>query len=90
MDLLAANYHDLSYIMDLDFEIGLKLILKARERQEEGRQWLLYCSAYPHFTKDNFMTFKQFYDKDKLKVSKKSKEQIFDEVKALRKRKGWD
>lgn len=62
--------------MDQDIDTGMRLIIKARERQEESRQWDLYCGIYPHMTKDNFIPFDKFYKKAAPRTSMKSKEQI--------------
>jgi hypothetical protein len=82
---LASAYNDLDYIMDQDIDTGMRLIIKARERQEESRQWQLYCSIYPHFTKENFIPFDKFYKKAAPRVSMKSKEQIVKEGYKLKK-----
>lgn len=74
----------MGYIMGMDFDDGLQLIDKAFKRRFEKRQWDLYCSAYPHFTKENFVTFDQFMVKQTVKVSPKTKEQIREETKKLK------
>jgi hypothetical protein len=71
--------------MEQDLEIGLKLIVKAHDRQEESRQWQLYCGVYPHFTKENFVPFDKFYKKATARVSMKSKEQIVRESYKIKK-----
>ena len=82
-------YQDLNYIMDQDFDVCLELIRDAFGIKQERRQWQLYCSAYPHYTKDNFMTFEQFYRKSNPVVSTKPKQQVIDEVTEMRKKYGW-
>ncbi len=62
--------------MEQDIVTGFKLIVKARERKEENRQWQLYCSIYPNFDKETFIPFDKFYKRQNIKVSGKSKEQI--------------
>jgi hypothetical protein len=62
--------------MEQDILTGLQLIIKARERRDENWQRQLYCSIYPNFTKETFIPFDQFYKKQTIKVSRKSKEQI--------------
>ena len=89
LDLLLANYSDISYIMKQESNIGIQMIIKAKERQDDARQWQLYCSLYPHFTKDTFLTFDDFTHKKKSRVVLKPKEYIFDDVKKMREKHGW-
>ena len=86
---MLANYSDIDYIMNLDCLTGARLIVKAREREEEQKQWKLYCSIYPHFTEESFIPFDEFYNKKKIVRSGKAKEEIFDEVDKMRKKHGW-
>lgn len=83
IDVLAANYHDLAYIMETDFDTGMRLMTKALHRQNEGRQWLLYCNLFPNMTKDNFISFEDFCKKQS-KPSGKTKEQIMQDTTKIR------
>ena len=87
IDLLASSYHDVAFVMEQDFDSGLQLITQARERHTEAKQWQLYCSIYPSFSKDTFMTFDAFYPKPGAKkVPLKPISQIVAETNELKKR----
>lgn len=80
----------MDYILNQDYMTGIQLIYKAQERRHEERQWQLYCSIYPFFTDNTFMTFSEFCKKQKpQKKVRKSKKQIVDEVGEMRKKYGW-
>ena len=43
LDLLLHRYHDINYVMSLDLETALRLILKAKEEERDERifrQWV--------------------------------------------------
>ena len=87
LELLAGTYHDLGYIMDMDYSDGWLLMLKAQERRNEDRMYALYAALYPNFTDKTFITFKEFYKQQRPKkaaTQPKTREQIFDEVNAMR------
>lgn len=86
---MATTYPDLKYLMAMDFDECLELFREATEIKQERRQWELYCSAYPHYTEKNFMTFEQFYQKSNPKMSTRPTEDIIDEVATMRKKYGW-
>ena len=69
--------------MNQDYEIGIRLIAKAREEKSRDEHWLLYCSIYPHYTEESFMPFSEFY-KPKKQVVGRSKEAILADVKKMR------
>ena len=79
LDLLASTYSDLDYIMNLDWDTGLRLIDKIMEKQSETKSWQLYCSIYPNFNKDNFIPFSEFYKKPSKKINSKPISQIIAE-----------
>ena len=72
--------------MDMDIIDGWRLIAKAKERQKENKMWLLYCSIYPNFNKDKFITFEEFCKKSTKKISTKSTADIVKEAKEIEKR----
>lgn len=74
----------MSWVMEQDYETGLKLIIKARDERDEARRWQLYCSIFPNFTKENFIPWEQFVKKGNEKVSMKPKEQIHKETNKLK------
>lgn len=89
LDLLLANYSNVDWIMDQECSTGIELIIKAKERQDEERKWMLYCAIFPTYTSDTFKTFEEFNNKNSVKINHKPKEKIIDEVGAMRKKYGW-
>ena len=79
LDLLATRYSDMDYIMEQDWNTGMRLIDKALDKQSETKSWQLYCSIYQNFNKDNFIPFSEFYKKPGKIVSMKSRDQIIAE-----------
>ena len=71
--------------MEQDYDTGLRLIVKVREEKTESKNWQLYCNLYPHFTKENFIPFSEFYKKPKKKVSNKPIALIIAEGEKLKK-----
>jgi hypothetical protein len=69
--------------MEQDIYTGAQLIMKAKERREESRQWQLYCSIYPNFKKETFVPWSEFYKKPTAKVTRKSTAQILADGKKL-------
>ena len=76
--------------MELSYGDGWKLINKARERQNEERKWMQYTAMYPHFTKETFVSWRDFSGKTKKKVKPmKSAAEIYEDVKKMREKYGW-
>ena len=70
----------------MKFVDGWALIAKAAERKQENRAFELYAASYPHFTKENFVTFDKFYKKKSKNVTKKTKEEILADVIEIRRK----
>jgi len=83
-DLLESTYYDVEFIMNLDYDDGWLMIKRAQKRQREHQAWEQYIAQYPHFTKETFVTFEEFYTPDENKKPVKTTEAIFAEVQALR------
>lgn len=64
---------------------GIHLINKAIEKSQEEKMFNLYSSAYPHFNKDNFKTFEEFYKPPKFNVpeSDQTVDEILSDVKEV-------
>jgi hypothetical protein len=72
--------------MSLDVETAIALIRKAFQKKNEDRAFQLYASVYPHFKKENFKKFEEFYKQPKQEVSTRSKEEILaDAMEIMRK-----
>lgn len=59
-----------------------RLLIKAREKQEEDSMWDLYLSIYPKMNSETFITFEDFYDPARI-VKDKSEKEILEEVKEV-------
>lgn len=57
-------------------------------KREEERQWLLYCSVYPHFDKKTFKTFDEFYKPPVEAVSQTPADEIIARAEAVLKKAG--
>ena len=51
----------MTFVMSLPLDEGLKLIAKAREKEEEQRAWEMWLTQLPYMTKDNFVSFDDYY-----------------------------
>ncbi len=78
----------MQYILSLDIETVIRLIRKAFAKREEERQWMLYCSVFPHFDKKSFKPFNEFYKPPVEVVSKTPAEDIIAKAEALLKKAG--
>jgi len=77
--------------MNLEMVEFLKLIRKALEKREEERLWDMWVSVYPNMDKKNFITFSEFYEKQrtqKIVNTQKTKEELLSEVEEIRKMAG--
>lgn len=86
MDLLLSRYHNIDYVMNLNWTDGIKLINKAIKERDRQKIWDIWISCYPNMTKDNYITFEDFYDKatKKVTVSTKTAEEIYNEALEIR------
>jgi hypothetical protein len=82
-DLLLSRYHNIDFVMHLDLIDGLELYAKARKKRQEERLYQAWVSLYPHFDKDNFISWEDYRDRHnqmKLPVSRKSAEELIAEA----------
>jgi hypothetical protein len=66
---------------------GLELYAKAREKRQEDRLYQAWVGCYPHFDKDNFVSWEDFRDKQKpvkMPVNKKSAEELIAEAEDIK------
>jgi hypothetical protein len=66
----------MTFIMTLDVQTVLGLLHQAFQKREEERAYQLYASVYPHFTKNTFKKFSEFYQGQTQPVSTRSSEDI--------------
>jgi hypothetical protein len=66
--------------MDLSWMDGIELINEAMEQKQDKRDWEVWLSIYPNMTKENFIPFEKFKNKniskDNVKKELTSKEII--------------
>lgn len=71
-DLLLHRYGNIEFVLRLPFCDGIKLIAKARERQEESRVWESWVIQLPYMDKDKFTPYEEY--RDSLRKSEKPKQ----------------
>jgi hypothetical protein len=54
-------------------------------KSEEDRAFLLYANKYPHFTKEDFIPFSQFFKEQTQPISKRETKDILKDVEEIRK-----
>lgn len=59
-EVLLRRYHDMNYIMSLEYEEGIELMELAAEKEKEDVAWDLYKHIYPMMSEDNYQSFEQF------------------------------
>ena len=73
---MLTRYSDMQFIMTLDVQTLIELIHTAFAQKEEERAFTLYASVYPHFTKNNFKKFTEFYKAQTGPISHRPAEDI--------------
>ena len=68
--------------MPLSF--GCKVIFRELEKKKERKAWEMWLTLYPKMTKENFMPFSEFFDKQKNPISQRPKEDILEEAERIR------
>lgn len=63
VDLLLHRYGNLKYIMQLDIDTALKVIEKAREKEQENRYFLQWVVQLPNMTSENYLSFNAYVDR---------------------------
>ena len=63
IDLLLHRYGNLEYIMQSDIETAMRIIAKAKDKEQENRFFLQWVVQLPHMTKENFVSFDSYLDK---------------------------
>jgi len=79
----------MNYIMNLDYEDGWQLLNKIVAENAEARAHAIYASTYPHFDKDTYMTFDEFYGNRSSKICTLPTEQIIKEANAIKAKYSW-
>lgn len=74
--------------MQMDVDTAIELIQKAFQKRDEERAYMLYASAYPHFDKNNFKSFEEFYKVPTTKISRTPKDEILSKAEQILKKAG--
>lgn len=70
-------YNDINYFMNLDYDIGIKMLWKLKEKNEEKKCWEMWLVQYGHMTKETFVKFEDFYKPKQIEISDTKEEDIF-------------
>jgi len=71
-------------INKMPLSFGCKVIFRELEKKEERKSWEMWLTLYPNMTDKNFISFSQFYKKQKEPISKRPKEDFLNEVEGIR------
>lgn len=61
--MLLHRYHNIEYILQLDVQTGLSLILKAMEKSRDERIFQQWVAQLPWMDRDNFVSFADYRDR---------------------------
>lgn len=61
--MLLQRYSNIDYILNLNFQEGYELILKAYDKERESRAWDRWLIHYRYMDKKNFISFEDFKEK---------------------------
>lgn len=81
--MLLSRYGDMHYILSLSVKRAGKLYKKAVHKKRREETYQLWLARYPGYTKDNFETFDEFYDKlypPVVELDTRSKDEIMNEL----------
>jgi hypothetical protein len=78
----------MDYILTLEFEDFISLIVRAYREREREKAWQMWLSLYPNMDKKTFIPFSEFYKEQTEPVSRRPKEEILSEAEAIRKKLG--
>lgn len=62
MIYLLHSQYSIDYILKLPLQSITNLLLKAIEREKEGKAWELYLTKYPMMDSSNVVSFEEFYN----------------------------
>ena len=75
--------------MNLDLPQFAELLVKAYEAREKDKAFQLWLVRYRHMTKENFISFEDFYLSLKQPVDKRSAAEIVEDTKKLHAKTEW-
>jgi len=86
LDLLLHRYSDMDYILSLEFNDFLQLVIKAFKEREKERFWQTWLTLYPNMDQKNFIPFSQFYQDQTEPINNRPKEEMLSEADKIRKK----
>lgn len=88
MDLLLSRYSNVEFVLNLPCGDFIKQILKAREKDNEEKDYKMWLSLLPNMGKENYISFDEFRNLGKKKQANeirtnKSDEEIIQDVEKI-------
>lgn len=73
----------MNYLTRLDYRHAMKLVERAQEEERKEIYYKWWLARYPMYTKDNYESFEDFYDKHtpkKIDYDTRSKDEIMEDI----------
>lgn len=84
LEFVYRTYPSAERILRMNWREGLELVSEGIKESQRREFWLMYCSAYPHMTQDNFQTFTDWYGQiEQPKETKMTKDEIMSKVESI-------
>lgn len=84
--MLLKRYGQIDYVLNMDVEAGIEQINKVYEMESKQQSWEMYLTRYANMTKDNYVSFDEFYKPTRPAAppaSKKTKQEIIDDAEEI-------
>ena len=75
------RYSNIEFVLNLNIDVGIELIIKAMEEKRKDKVFKLYASAYPYMDEENFISFEEFYIS--ITANGKSTDEILEDINSL-------
>ena len=62
-EFLLRRYHNIEFIMSMEFMDFADFIVAAEERELREELWQMYVAVYPFMTEETYESFTEFYEK---------------------------
>ena len=76
------RYGDIDRICDMPWKLGVQMIRKASEKDNDARIWQMWIAQLPNMSEENFISFSDYKNK-LLDVAPKKKQQTVEEQIAM-------
>lgn len=81
--MLLHSYYDFNYILKQPIKIITKLLIKAKNKENENFAKSMYIALYPKMNEETFISFDEFYNKGNTTTSVQTEEEILTDVKDI-------